>query len=73
MNVPTWLWILTIGVTTAILLFDVFIIGRRPHVPSNKETGSALAVYVGLAVLFGLGVWYFAGGRVRRRSTTRAG
>jgi tellurite resistance protein TerC len=61
MNVPTWLWILTIGVTTAILLFDVFIIGRRPHVPSNKETGSALAVYVGLAVLFGLGVWYFAG------------
>ena len=39
MNVPTWLWILTIGVTTAILLFDVFIIGRRPHVPSNKETG----------------------------------
>src|SRR4051812_35574149 len=61
MNVPTWLWILTIGVTTAILLFDVFIIGRRPHVPSNKETGSALAVYIGLAVLFGLGVWYFAG------------
>ena len=61
MNVPTWLWILTIGVTTAILLFDVFIIGRKPHVPSNKETGSALAVYVGLAVLFGLGVWHFAG------------
>jgi tellurite resistance protein TerC len=60
-NVPTWLWILTIGVTTAILVFDVFIIGRRPHVPSNRETGSALAVYVGLAVAFGLGVWYFAG------------
>jgi TerC family integral membrane protein len=61
MNVPTWLWIVTLGVTTAILLFDVFIIGRRPHVPSNKETGSALAMYVGLALVFGLGVWYFAG------------
>ena len=61
MNVPTWVWILTIGVTTAILLFDVFIIGRRPHVPSNKETGAALAMYVGLALVFGLGVWYFAG------------
>jgi tellurite resistance protein TerC len=61
MNVPTWLWIVTLGVTTAILLFDVFIIGRRPHVPSNKETGSALALYVGLALVFGLGVWYFAG------------
>ena len=55
MNVPTWVWILTIGVTTAVLLFDVFIIGRRPHVPSNKETGAALAMYVGLAVLFGSG------------------
>ena len=61
MNVPTWVWILTIGVTTAILLFDVFIIGRRPHVPSNKETGAALAMYVGLALLFGFGVWHFAG------------
>ena len=50
MNVPIWVWILTIGVTTAILLFDVFIIGRRPHVPSNRETGSALAMYVGLAL-----------------------
>ena len=39
----------------------MFIIGRRPHVPSNKETGAALAMYVGLALLFGLGVWYFAG------------
>jgi tellurite resistance protein TerC len=61
MNVPIWLWIVTLGVTTAILVFDVFIIGRRPHVPSNKETGSALALYVGLALVFGLGVWYFAG------------
>ena len=46
MNVPLWLWILTIGVTTAILLFDVFIIGRRPHVPSNKETGFFSNSYV---------------------------
>ena len=50
MNVPTWVWSLTIGVTTAVLLFDVFVIGRRPHEPSNKEVGAALAIYVGLAL-----------------------
>jgi len=61
MNVPTWLWFVTVGVTTAVLLFDVVIIGRRPHVPSNKETGGALAIYVGMAIVFGLGVWYFSG------------
>ncbi|MGL5829379.1 MAG: TerC/Alx family metal homeostasis membrane protein, partial [Angustibacter sp.] len=47
--------------TTAILLVDVFIIGRRPHEPSTRESGQYLALYVGLAVLFGIGVWVFAG------------
>jgi len=54
-------WWTTIIVTSAILVFDVFVIGRRPHEPSRRETITALAVYVGLAILFGLGVWYFAG------------
>jgi tellurite resistance protein TerC len=62
MTVPLWVWILTIGVTVTMLLVDVVVVGRSPHVPSNKETGSALAVYVGAALAFGLGVWYFAGG-----------
>ena len=43
------------------LLVDVLIIGRRPHVPSMGEAGRHLAFYVTLAVLFGLGVWYFSG------------
>jgi tellurite resistance protein TerC len=61
MNVPLWGWILTIGLTTAVLLVDVVIIGRRPHVPSMAEAGRYLALYVTLAVLFGLGVWHFSG------------
>jgi len=61
MNVPTWVWLLTIGATTAFLLVDVFVIGRRPHVPSMGEAARHLTLYVALAVLFGLGVWYFAG------------
>jgi tellurite resistance protein TerC len=61
MNVPLWVWILTIGLTSFILLVDVVIIGRRPHVPSMAEAGRYLGLYMSLAALFGLGVWYFSG------------
>src|SRR6478752_7770414 len=60
-NVPTWLWWTTIGVTTALLLFDVVIVGRRPHEPSRKEVSWALTFYLGLAIAFGIGVWTLAG------------
>jgi tellurite resistance protein TerC len=61
MDVPTWVWWTTIGLTTAVLLFDVVVIGRRPHEPSAREVSVALGFYVGLAVVFGLGVWLLAG------------
>ena len=61
MNVPAWVWWTTIGVTTAILVFDVAMIVRRPHEPSRKEVSIALSIYIGLAVLFGIGVWTVAG------------
>jgi tellurite resistance protein TerC len=62
MHVTPLVWWITILVTSAILLFDVFVIGRRPHEPSRKEVVTALVAYVGLAVVFGLGVWWIAGG-----------
>jgi tellurite resistance protein TerC len=61
MDVPTWVWWTTILVTVGVLLFDVLIVGRRPHEPSTKEVSVALVVYVGLAVLFGAGIWLLAG------------
>jgi tellurite resistance protein TerC len=61
MNVPAWVWILTLGLTGVFLFVDVVIIGRRPHVPSMRETGGLLVFFITLAVLFGLGVWYFSG------------
>jgi tellurite resistance protein TerC len=60
-DVATWVWWTTIIVTVSVLLFDVVVIGRRPHEPSTKEVSIALGVYVGLAVAFGIGVWMFAG------------
>jgi tellurite resistance protein TerC len=62
MHVTPLVWWITILVTSAILVFDVFVIGRRPHEPSRREVIGALAVYVGLAAAFGLAVWVRAGG-----------
>jgi tellurite resistance protein TerC len=57
-HVSTTAWWITIGVTVAVLAFDVFIIGRRPHEPTIRECAIAIAVYTSLAVLFGLWIWF---------------
>jgi tellurite resistance protein TerC len=61
MNVPEWVWWVTIGITVAVFVVDVAIIGRRPHEPSRREVTVALSVYISAAVLFGIGVWTLAG------------
>ncbi len=59
MDVHPWVWFLTIGLMAVILVVDVFVIARRPHVPTTRELTVALAGYIGAAILFGLGVWWF--------------
>jgi tellurite resistance protein TerC len=61
MDVAPWVWWTTAVVTITFLLVDVVIIGRRPHEPSMREVSRHLAFYIGMAVLFGLGVLWFAG------------
>jgi tellurite resistance protein TerC len=64
LNLDPWVWWVTIGVAAAVLAFDVVWIARNPHRPSNRETGLALAGYVGAAIVFGLGMWWFAGAQL---------
>ncbi|MFL6156024.1 MAG: TerC family protein [Marmoricola sp.] len=61
MHVTPLAWWLTIGITTALLVFDVVVIGRRAQEPSRREVVLALVGYVGLAIAFGTGVWFVAG------------
>ncbi len=63
MEVSPWVWWATVVVTTAMLLVDVLIIGRRPHEPSMKEVSRHLAFYLGAAIVFGVGVFVLAGGQ----------
>jgi tellurite resistance protein TerC len=62
-HVSPLVWWLTLSITTVLLLVDVLVIGRRPHEPSRREVSIALATFVGLAVLFGIGVFVFSGSR----------
>ena len=62
LDVPAWVWGLTLGVAAVVLAVDVVVIARRPHRPSRRELWVALGGYVTAAVLFGLGLWWVAGG-----------
>ncbi len=61
MGVETWVWVVTLIVLVGVLLADLFIIGRRPHEPSMRESTLWVCLYVGLALLFGLGIWFVSG------------
>ncbi|PZM91841.1 MAG: tellurium resistance protein TerC [Actinobacteria bacterium] len=61
MNVSTWVWCATLVVLAVILIGDLALVARRPHEPSIRESSLWVAFYVGLAVLFGAGLWITAG------------
>lgn len=61
MNVDPLVWMVSLGLAGALLVVDVAVVARRPHVPSTAECVRYLAFYIGLAVLFGIGVWVTSG------------
>lgn len=61
MEVPFIVWILTVAGIVGLLLFDFFFHVRKAHTPSLKEASVWSAIYVGIALLFGVGVLVFAG------------
>ncbi|SCF42351.1 TerC family protein [Micromonospora mirobrigensis] len=64
MNVSGMVWAGTLVALTAVLVVDLLIIGRRPHEPSVRESSLWVGFYVGLALLFGAGLWLFYDGSV---------
>ncbi|MEU7785065.1 MULTISPECIES: TerC family protein [unclassified Amycolatopsis] len=61
MTVPLWLWIATIGGLLALIALDLVIVDRKPHEVTTGEAARWVIFYVSCAVLFGAGVWIFAG------------
>jgi tellurite resistance protein TerC len=63
MFVPVWLWIATVTGLLILLAIDLVIVDRKPHEVTIGEAARWVVFYVACAVVFGLGLWFFAGGQ----------
>src|SRR5690625_5711090 len=54
MEITGFTWAVTIAVIIALVLFDYFFHVRKAHTPTLKEAAIWSAIYVGLALAFGL-------------------
>ncbi|MFI7583001.1 TerC family protein [Kocuria sp. M1N1S27] len=63
MDVSTTVWAVTIVAIVGLLLFDYVFHVRKAHEPQLKEAAIWSAIYVGLALLFGLFVLFQWGGQ----------
>ena len=66
MQVTPLIWIITIAVTILFFVYEFFAHVRKPHEPSIAESARWSAFYIGLALLFGVGIgvvsgWTFGG------------
>ena len=61
MNITPLVWIITIAVTIAFFVWEFFAHVRKPHEPTVGESARWSAFYIGLALLFGVGVGVFSG------------
>lgn len=60
---PVAFMIATFAVLAVFVVVDLFIIGRKPHVPSTKECVQHIAFFVVAALIFGGIIWAVAGSK----------
>lgn len=61
MNVTLTVWLITIAVTIAFFVWEFFVHVRKPHEPTIGESARWSAFYIGLALLFGVGIGLVSG------------
>ena len=62
MELPVWFEIGSLIVLVLILVGDLLLILKRPHIPSTRESTLWVIFYVTLALIFAGLLWMFAGG-----------
>ncbi|MFT9397179.1 TerC family protein [Bifidobacterium psychraerophilum] len=60
---PLAFMICTFVVLAVFFVVDLFVIGRKPHVPSTKECVQHIIFFVAMALVFGALLWWVAGSR----------
>ncbi len=63
-ELPVWFETGSLIALVALLLVDLALVVRRPHVPSTKESALWVGFYVTLAILFGTTMFFIPGGGV---------
>lgn len=61
LNITPLVWIITIAVTIAFFVYEFFAHVRKPHEPTIGESARWSAFYIGLALLFGVGIGTVSG------------
>ena len=61
MQITPLIWIITIAVTIAFFVYEFFTHVRKPHEPTIGESARWSAFYIGLALLFGVGIGVVSG------------
>ena len=61
MTVSPTAWVVTLVLIAALLVFDYVFHVRTAHTPTLRESSIWSAVYVGVALLFGVAVWLLGG------------
>ncbi|MGD7789340.1 TerC family protein [Propionibacteriaceae bacterium Y1700] len=61
MDISPVVWGITLAVTVAFFVFEFFIHVRKPHEPSIGESARWSIFYIGLALLFGVGIGFVSG------------
>jgi tellurite resistance protein TerC len=61
MDVPFFVWVVTVIGIVGLLAFDFFFHVRKAHTPTLRESAIWSSIYVGIAVVFGLGILVFGG------------
>ena len=60
-QVPLPFMIVTFVVLAVFFIVDLFIIGRKPHIPTTSECVRDIAFFVVMALIFGALLWLFVG------------
>ena len=62
MSVSPLIWIITVMVIIGLLAFDYIFHVRKAHIPTLREAAVWSAIYVGIALVFGVILWFFTPG-----------
>ena len=54
MNVELWIWFVSVGIISLVILLDLIFQIKKPHEPTFKESTIQYTVYFGLALMFTL-------------------